>query len=138
MKNIHCYTLEGYYEDTYVVYVYQEDVWNELEVTVPQIKRCYVCEYKGKLVVYSGMVEDSKKTTKINKYNSKTVKNKDVQKLIADANNELAKIIKDNKKFAKIYYEFMGIEDPTATKAPNKQEATPVPTVSANPNDAIG
>jgi hypothetical protein len=141
VQNVHCYTIDGYYDNTYVVFVYQEDIWNDIDVTVPAIKQCFVCEYKGKLVVYSGTVSDSKKTMKIKEYNLKTLENPDVKELVKSVNRETEKLAKENETFKKIYEEFEGLDDPSATKRPEKTkapDATPVPTVSADPSDAIG
>ena len=29
VKNVTCYTIDGYYKNTYIVYVYREDIWKK-------------------------------------------------------------------------------------------------------------
>ena len=56
-------------------------------------------------------------------------------------NKETEKLAKENETFRKIYEEFEDKDDPTASSKPDKTiepDATPVPTVSADPSDAIG
>ena len=145
VENIHCYTIDGYYENTYVVFLYKEDVWNDINVKVPAITRHYVCEYKGKLVIYSGIVNNSKKTAKINEYIQLTKENPDVVKLVKDAEEATKQLTKTNEAFKKLYDQYNqsanNQDDPAASNAPatsNAPSATPVPSFSADPSDAIG
>ncbi|MBE5935426.1 MAG: hypothetical protein E7262_06500 [Lachnospiraceae bacterium] len=141
VKEITTYTVDGYYDNTYVVFIYQEDIWQDIDVVMPNIKQCYVCEYKGKLVIYSGKVGDSKKTEKIKKYNDLTLKNPEVMEKIKSVNDQVYELINKNKILKDLYKnsnkktEEGGGEAPAPTAT---TEATPVPTVSADPSQAIG
>ena len=51
VQNIHCYTIDGYYENTYVVFLYKEDKWKKRDGVVLYIDQLYVCEYNGRLLI---------------------------------------------------------------------------------------
>lgn len=140
VKNVTCYTIDGYYDNTYVVFIYQENVWKDIDVVMPMINQYYVCEYKGKLVIFSGTVGNSKKTEKIKKYNDLAQKNPEFVKLRKEVDAEVLALIKGNEILSKLYDKTTKKDDP-ATDAPTPSpgaDATPVPTVSADPKDALG
>ena len=124
------------------MFLYKEDVWADINVKVPAITQHYVCEYKGKLVIYSGTVGDSKKTSKIKEYNKLTKKNPDVIRLVKEAEEATEKLTETNETFKKLYDQYNNNKNQSgATNAPNVSKAptaTPVPSFSADPSDAIG
>lgn len=144
VKNVKCYTIDGYFDNTYIVYLYREDVWKDIGVTVPSIDQLYVCEYKGKLCIYSGAVSDNKKMTKIKKYYDLTRYNPDVKKKVQEVNDTFETLKASNEKFRKLYETVMKkeqIQSGEATPEPSVVPTiapTPVPDVSADPNKSIG
>ena len=105
------------------------------------INQYYVCEYKGKLVIYSGTVGNSKKTEKIKKYNDLTLENPEFVKLKNDVDAQVLKLIKGNEILSKIYDKSNKKQEQGTDTAPSPSpgaDATPVPTVSADPKDALG
>ena len=144
VNNVTCYTIDGYYDNTYIVYLYREDVWKDIDVTVPSIDQLYVCEYKGKLCIYSGAINDNKKMNKIKEYYDLTRYNPEVKKKVAEVNDQFVKLKESNEKFKKLYDTVMEkerIESGEATPEPSVAPTiapTPVPSVSADPNQSIG
>lgn len=144
VKNVICYTIDGYYDNTYIVYLYREDVWKEIDVTVPSIDQLYVCEYKGKLCIYSGAINDNKKMTKIKKYYDLTRYNPEVKTKVQEVNDTFEALKESNEKFKVLYDTVMKKEQIASGEATPEPEAvptiapTPVPEVSADPNQSIG
>jgi hypothetical protein len=144
VKNVRIYTIDGYYDNTYIVYLYREDVWKDIGVTVPSIDQLYVCEYKGKLCIYSGSLKDDKKMDKIKKYYELTRYNPNVKTKVQEVNDVFEQLKQSNEKFRKLYETVMKkeqIQSGEATPEPTAVPTiapTPVPEVSADPNQSIG
>lgn len=144
VKNVTCYTIDGYYKNTYIVYVYREDIWKKIDVTLPSMDQLYVCEYKGKLCIYSGEINDSKKMNKIKKYYDLTRSNPNVEKKIQEVNQCFDNLKESNEDFKKLYDEVekkKKIEAGEATPEPSPSPTpapTPVPEKDLDPNKALG
>lgn len=144
VTNVTCYTIDGYYDNTYIVYLYREDLWKDINVTVPSIDQLYVCKYKGKLCIYSGAINDDKKMDKVKEYYNLTRYNKEVKQKVAEVNAQFEQLKETNEQFKALYdivMEKERIASGEATPAPSVAPTiapTPVPSVSADPNQSIG
>lgn len=144
IRNITCYTIDGYYDNTYIVYIYREDVWDKIDVVLPSMTQIYVCEYKGKLCVYSKDI-DSVKMNNIRKYIDLTLeKNPYVIEKTKEVNDQIEKVRKSNKEFDELCKEVekkrkiaAGEATPEPTEEPTVAP-TPVPEASLDPNKAVG
>lgn len=145
IKNVTCYTIDGYYDNTYIVYLYKEDVWDKMDVILPSMTQIYVCEYKGKLCVYSKEVDNSKKMNNIKKYIDLTLeKNPYVIEKTREVNEQIDKVRKSNKEFDELCKEVekkrkiaSGEATPEPTETPT-EAPTPVPDASLDPEKALG
>ena len=144
IRNITCYTIDGYYDNTYIVYIYREDVWDKIDVVLPSMTQVYVCEYKGKLCVYSKDI-DSAKMNNIRKYIDLTLeKNPYVIEKKNEINDKIEEVRKSNKEYDELCKEVekkRKIESGEATPEPTEEPTvapTPVPEASLDPNKAVG
>lgn len=88
--NVSCYTIDGYEEDSYVVYVYREYKLKNIDTLIPSVVLNYVCKNSsGEYVVYTGEV--SKET---NDFISATEENPSVLDLIDMVNSKIESIKK--------------------------------------------
>lgn len=56
--NINCYTREGLLEDTYIVFVYYENKFTNIDTTAPALYRYYVCKNEdGSFIISNGTVD---------------------------------------------------------------------------------
>ncbi|MCI8957292.1 MAG: hypothetical protein HFG29_10055 [Eubacterium sp.] len=83
-SGIECYTKEGPYENTYVVYAYYQMGIKNIETTVPCIDRLYVVRdtKTGNVYIQNDSGEE------IQKYMDKVTKDADVQQLLKDVEKE--------------------------------------------------
>lgn len=83
-SGIECYTKEGPYENTYVVYAYYQMGIKNIETTVPCINRLYVVRdtKTGNVYIQNDSGEE------IQKYMQKVTKDADVQQLLKDVEKE--------------------------------------------------
>lgn len=144
IKNVTCYTIDGYYDNTYIVYIYREEVWDKIDVVLPSMTQVYVCEYKGKLCVYSKDI-DSKKMNIIREYIDVTLnENPYVIAKKNEINAQIEEVRKSNKEYDELCKEVekkRKIESGEATPEPTVEPTvapTPVPESSLDPNKAVG
>ena len=83
-SGIECYTKEGPYENTYVVYAYYQMGIKNIETTVPCIDRLYVVRdtKTGNVYIQNDSGEE------IQEYMQKVTKDADVQQLLKDVEKE--------------------------------------------------
>ena len=119
-------------------------MWDKIDVVLPSMTQIYVCEYKGKLCVYSKDI-DSVKMNNIRKYIDLTLeKNPYVIEKTKEVNDQIEKVRKSNKEFDELCKEVekkrkiaAGEATPEPTEEPTVAP-TPVPEASLDPNKAVG
>ena len=128
IEKIDCYTVDGYYEGTYFVYVWKEEKIKDMEVVVPSVFGYYVCKYNGKLCVYSGVA-----STEVAAYIENTHKNPEVVAL-TNSVNAVCEELKAQHPEYKALVESLNPDGttitPTATVPPQPE--------STNPDDSVG
>lgn len=112
--NISCYSIEGYEEDTYVVYVYREYKLENIDTLIPSVVLNYVTKNdSGEYVVYTG---DVPKET--NDFIMATEENPSVLDLIDLVNNKIEQIKSEDKDVEKLFEE-LDIATTTVEKGDN-------------------
>lgn len=96
---VECYTKEGPYKDTYVVYAYYQMELPNIATTVPCISRMYVIRDADTGNVYI----QNKVSEQIKDYMNQVSKDKDVQELFAEVNKEFEDAKKSDAGLKKYY-----------------------------------
>lgn len=123
-SEVECYTKEGPYENTYVVYAYYQMGIKNIDTTVPSITRLYVVRdtKTGNVYIQNDSGDD------IQEYMKKVTKDSDVQQLLKDVEEEFQQA-KDSDPKLKKYFDDM---DAAANKKDETTvQATQVPTTQA-------
>lgn len=124
--NISCYTIDGYYDNTYVVYVYREYKMKGIDTLIPSIVQNYVCENnQGNLVVYSGDV-----VKEVKDFIKATEENKSVLELIDVVNNKLEQVKDEDESVKSLLNqldEVTGSVESGEYEASSKPESTDAP-----------
>lgn len=139
-SEVECYTKEGPYENTYVVYAYYQMGIKNIDTTVPSITRLYVVRdtKTGNVYIQNDSGDD------IQKYMKKVTKDSDVQQLLKDVEDEFQQA-KDSDPKLKKYFDDMNAaankkEETTApaTQAPTTQPTTTQAPATVAPTMAAG
>lgn len=130
-SEIECYTKEGPYENTYVVYAYYQMGIKNIETTVPSITRLYVVRdtKTGNVYIQNDSGDD------IQEYMARVTKDSDVQQLLKDVQKEYEQAKNSDPKLKK-YFDDISAEAEQkekttvqATQAPATQEASTAATI---------
>lgn len=98
--NIKCYTKKSFEEGTYIVYVYYEIKFLNLNTPAPAVKKFYVItDDKGELKIYPDELDE-----KTAEYYAQRDQDADVQKLIKET-NEKSEEAKASDEYLKIFWE---------------------------------
>lgn len=132
-SEIECYTKNGPYENTYVVYAYYHMGIKNIETTVPSLATFYVVRdtKTGNVYIQNDSGED------IQKYIKDVTKDSDVQQLLKDVKAEYQSAIDSDSKLKKYFDDINSAANPTTeatpqtTQAPTTQAATQAPTTVA-------
>jgi len=103
-SEIECYTKNGPYENTYVVFAYYKMTLVNIDTPVPSIDRLYVVRdaKTGNVYIQNDSGED------IQKYMNEITKNSDVQQLLKDVQNEFEQVKeKENRDKICLYRDFL-------------------------------
>lgn len=88
-ENIECYTLQGKEAKSYIVFVYNETKFVDIETLVPGMIRLYIrTNEKGKLYIYFGEIDSD-----ISAYIEEIQKEEEVKNLITTVNKKYAEAI---------------------------------------------
>lgn len=135
-SEIECYTKEGPYENTYVVYAYYQMGIKNIETTVPCIDRLYVVRdtKTGNVYIQNDSGEE------IHKYMEKVTKDADVQQLLKDVEVEFEEAKASDIKLQQFFDKLQVTENKESetieqqTSAPATQPVTTVVQTSNKSN----
>lgn len=115
-SDIECYTKNGPYENTYIVYAYYHMGLKNISTKVPSIAKLYVVRdtKTGKVYIQNDIGPD------IKKYMDEVTKDKDVQDLFKDVDKEFQEI-KESDANVKVFF------DKLKTEADKKEEVASAP-----------
>lgn len=122
-SDIECYTKNGPYENTYVVYVYYHTEYKNISTTVPSLTTLYVMRdtNTGNVYIHNGV------SSEVETYIKEVTKDKDVQQLLADVDKEF----KDTLESSERLKEFFGKLEPKSTEAATNAETSAATNQSA-------
>lgn len=125
-SDIECYTKEGPYENTYVVYAYYHMELKNIATRVPSIDRLYVIRdsVTGNVYIHNGVSQD------IKEYMDDVTKDEDVQELINDTNEELKGALESDAQL-KAYFDKLQAGAETTQQTESTQGATQSATTQA-------
>lgn len=132
-SEIECYTKNGPYENTYVVYAYYHLGIKNIDTTVPCVDTFYVVRdtKTGNVYIQNDSGSD------IQEYIKNITKDSDVQQLFKEVEKEYQSAIDSDSKLKKYFDDINAAANPTTeastqtTQAPTTQTATQAPTTVA-------
>lgn len=118
-SDIECYTKEGPYDNTYVVYVYYQMELKNIATPAPSIERLYVVRdtNTGNVYIQNDPGED------IKEYMAEVTKDSDVQELLKDVDKEYQEA-KDSDERLKKYFDDMNEAANKAKETTAKNDST--------------
>lgn len=125
-SNFECYTKDGPYENTYVVYAYYEMELKNTSTSVPSVDRLYVIRDSktGNVYIHNGVSNDVKE------YMDTVTKDQDVQDLLKEVKQELEDVLNSDERLKNVFAK-MGVTTETeTTTALTEQNTQPVTTVA--------
>lgn len=111
-QNIVCYTKPGLLQDTYVVWVYYETKYVNVETAAPCMFKAYVCTDDTGVYIYNGAIEGE-----ISNYLDEVSQDEDVVALVNSVNQQLEEACNHDESLNHIYEILWGVTDvpePTA------------------------
>lgn len=110
-SELECYSKEGPYENTYVVYAYYQMELKNVATTVPDIKTFYVIRdaNTGNVYIHNGV------SGEVSEYIAEISKDEDVQDLFADVNAELKETIESSESLQK-FFNSLKVEETTTNE----------------------
>lgn len=111
ISEIECYSKEGPYENTYVVYAYYQMELKNIATSVPDIKTFYVIRdaNTGNVYIHNGV------SGEVSDYIDEVTKDDDVQELLKDVNAELQETINSSEALQK-FFDSIKVEETTANE----------------------
>lgn len=97
-RNITCYTKPGLLKDTYVVWVYYETKYMNVETAAPCMFKAYVCTDDMGVYIYNGTIEGE-----ISNYIDEASQDEDVVALVNSVNQQLAEACGYDEGLRNIY-----------------------------------
>ena len=97
-RNITCYTKPGLLKDTYVVWVYYETKYVNVETAAPCMFKAYVCTDDMGVYIYNGTIEGE-----ISNYIDEASQDEDVVALVGSVNQQLSEACGNDEELRKIY-----------------------------------
>lgn len=121
-SDIECYTKNGPYKNTYVVYAYYQATLNNIATTVPSIKTLYVIRDSktGDVYIHNGISND------VHDYIVKVSKDEDVQNLIKEVNKEYKEALESDSSL-KAFFDKMNQSKATTPATTKASAATKTP-----------
>jgi hypothetical protein len=98
-SDVECYSKEGPYENTYVIYAYFEVEYKNISTKAPGIIRLYVLRdtNTGNVYIHNGVSSD------IEEYMDKVTQDEDVQELLAEVNTEFEDALNSDEGLKNFY-----------------------------------
>ena len=111
-RDIECYTKDGPYKNTYVVYAYYQIRLKNISTTVPGITKLYVIRdnNSGDVYIHNGV------TGEISDYLAKIDKDKDVINLMKDVDKEFQEAC-ESDKYLKAFFDKLAAKKATTAAA---------------------
>ena len=122
-SEVECYTKNGPYDNTYVVYAYYQTEYKNISTKVPSLTTYYVIRDAKTGNVYI----HNKWSDEIKDYISKVSKDADVQKLISDVQKEILDAENSDSNLKKFLDALTGKKEETTTAAQKATQATTQP-----------
>lgn len=118
-SDIECYTKEGPYENTYVVYAYYHMQLKNIETSVPSIRTLYVIRdsVTGNVYIHNGLTGD------VSEYIKKVTKDADVQELFKEVDAEYQDALASDEQL-KGFFDKIQVGAETTTQATTTQPET--------------
>lgn len=124
-KDIECYIVETEEKGNYIVYIYYETLFSDVETSAPGLERVYVItDSDGSLKLDFGLIPQ-----KVKSLMEKSEKSEKVQKMIDTVNKKLEEAISKDEKLRNIYASLNGGSDKVdnATDEKNEQQGNSTP-----------
>ncbi len=97
-QNVTCYTKPGPEAGTYVVWVYYETKYENIETGAPCMFKAYVCTGEEGVYIYNGAVEDE-----VSSYLEEASQDEEVTALIDSVNQQLAQACESDEALKGVY-----------------------------------
>ncbi len=97
-QNIACYTKPGLLDDTYIVWVYYETKYENIETGAPCMFKAYVCTGEQGVYIYNGTVEED-----VSAYLEEASQDEEVAALINSVNEQLAQACESDEALKGVY-----------------------------------
>lgn len=108
-QNIVCYTKPGLLQGTYVVWVYYETKYVNVETAAPCMFKAYVCTDDTGVYIYNGVIEGE-----ISNYLDEVSQDEDVVALVNSVNQQLEEACNHDADLNHIYEILWGVAEPPA------------------------
>lgn len=108
-RNVVCYTKPGLLADTYVVWVYYETKYVNVETTAPCMFKAYVCTDETGVYIYNDTIEGE-----ISNYLDEVSQDADVIELVNSVNQQLVEAYNHDPDLKNIYDILLGVTEPQA------------------------
>ncbi len=112
-QNVVCYTKPGLLQDTYVVWVYYETKYVNVETAAPCMFKAYVCTDETGVYIYNGVIEGE-----ISNYLDEASQDEDVVALVNSVNQQLTEACNHDEALKNIYDILWGVEEVPSETAP--------------------
>lgn len=129
IQNIDCYTLKGAEEGSYIVYVYYELKFVNIDTLAPGLLQLYVSTTSDNSLVI--LLSDLDKS--VENARNKALERTDVKELIATANSKLTEAANKDAKLKELITKFNSAEAQAAKKATAAPKATATPKATKAP-----
>lgn len=116
-RNIVCYTKPGLLQDTYVVWVYYETKYVNVETTAPCMFKAYVCTDETGVYIYNDTIEGE-----ISNYLDEVSQDADVVELVNAVNQQLTEAYNHDPALKNIYDILMGVTEPVQSQTETQSE----------------
>lgn len=118
-SEIECYTKEGPYENTYVVYAYYHMELKNLATSVPSVTRLYVIRdsVTGNVYIHNGV------SSEIQEYMDDVTKDEDVQELFKEVDKEFQDVLASDEN-VKAYFDKLQVETTQQAETTAQEQAT--------------
>lgn len=105
-RNVVCYTKPGLLPDTYVVWVYYETKYVNVETAAPCMFKAYICTDDTGVYIYNGAIEGE-----ISNYLDEVSQDEDVVALVNSVNQQLSEACNHDAALMRIYEILWGVSE---------------------------
>lgn len=122
-KNTECYTMPGRGEGEYLVYVYSELKFTNIETAAPGLTRLYIVTTEDGLRIETGLIKQE-----VQDFIAEADESEDVQKIINTVNVKLEEAINKDSNLREFYAALNGGSDEVDTDAGTASASSSIPT----------